>query len=194
MRKPELKERSSRASAFIFRVEEEQFLYPEHLGNRFLWIAGTVPIYQIPRRHIQEGHRLINAVFFFLQTLLPLNATHTHTPSHMCHCIFDTFPRLRRTNRHFDAFVHKILQSALTPFWSGQICAPTSLTKGRNSRGRVTANSLKPLSVSNLLFSREIFCSGTLHQILGWQCEKAIRWAWCEKLERCSEKRICWDI
>jgi hypothetical protein len=36
MRTPELKERSSRASAFIFRVEEEQFLYPEDLGNRFL--------------------------------------------------------------------------------------------------------------------------------------------------------------
>jgi len=65
LRTPELEDRSSRASASIFRVEEEQFLYPENLRNGFLWTAGAVPIYQIPRRHIQEGPHLINATFGF---------------------------------------------------------------------------------------------------------------------------------
>jgi hypothetical protein len=36
MRTPELEDRSSRASASILRVHEEQFLYYEDLGNRFL--------------------------------------------------------------------------------------------------------------------------------------------------------------
>jgi hypothetical protein len=65
MRTPELKERSSRESGSIFRVEEEQFLYPEDLGNIFLWIADAVPIYHIPWRHIHEGPHLINATFGF---------------------------------------------------------------------------------------------------------------------------------
>jgi len=113
----------------------------------------------------------------------------------MCHWIFDTFPRFR-TNRHFDAFVLKISQSVLTPFWSGPVYthALTSLMKKRNSKGKITVDLLKPISVSNPLFSREIFCSGFLNQISGWQCERAIRWAWCEKLERCSEKRMCWNM
>jgi len=103
---------------------------------------------------------LLMPLSFFANPFAVKRNSHSHAQSYVS-LHFWHLPRFRRTNRHVDAFVLKILQSALTPFWSGQIYALTSLTKRRNSKGKVTVDLLKPLSVSNLLFSREIFCSGT---------------------------------
>jgi hypothetical protein len=36
-----------------------------------------------------------------------------------------------------------------------------------NSKGKITVDLLKPISVSNPLFSRETLCSGTLNQSAG---------------------------